>query len=241
VTTFLTAEWRKLIMANYAVEPEVLLPYLPVGTTLDPYEGQCYVSLVGFLFKDTRIKSVPVPFHRTFEEVNLRFYVQHTTPAGERRRGVVFLSELVPRFALTLVANTIYGEKYATVPLRYRWSEDDAERKVGYEWKHRGRWSSLSVKAAVEAEAIGVGSAEEFFTEHYWGYTARRGGWTSEYGVMHPRWEMYRVLGHSIEVDFGALYGEEFAGLAGREPESILLAEGSKIEVRSGARIGAKG
>ena len=119
--TFLTAEWRKLIMANYVVREEELEPYLPVGTGLDRYKGRCYVSLVGFLFQDTRLKSVPVPFHRTFEEVNLRFYVQHARSTGERRRGVVFISELVPRFALTLVANMIYGENYASVPMRHHW------------------------------------------------------------------------------------------------------------------------
>jgi uncharacterized protein YqjF (DUF2071 family) len=95
--TFLTAEWRKLIMANYVVAESVLQQYLPVGTELDRYDGRCYVSLVGFLFQNTRLKSVPIPFHRTFEEVNLRFYVRHTKSSGEQRRGVVFLSELVPR------------------------------------------------------------------------------------------------------------------------------------------------
>ena len=114
-SSFLTAEWRKLIMANYVVAENLLQPYLPVGTELDKYDGGCYVSLVGFLFQNTRLKSVPIPFHRTFEEVNLRFYVQHINSTGERRRGVVFISELVPRFALSLVANTIYGENYATV------------------------------------------------------------------------------------------------------------------------------
>src|SRR5580704_3357685 len=121
--TFLTAEWRKLIMANYVVREEVLHPYLPVGTELDRYHGRYYVSLVGFLFQNTRLKSVPVPFHRTFEEVNLRFYVQHMASAGERRRGVVFISELVPRYALSVIANVVYGEPYSTVPLRHEWVE----------------------------------------------------------------------------------------------------------------------
>jgi uncharacterized protein YqjF (DUF2071 family) len=35
------------------------------------------VSLVGFLFQNTRLRSIPIPFHRIFEEVNLRFYVRH--------------------------------------------------------------------------------------------------------------------------------------------------------------------
>lgn len=238
--TFLTAEWRKLIMANYSVAPELLEPYLPGGTALDRYEGRCYVSLVGFLFKNTRIKSFAVPFHRTFEEVNLRFYVQHTTPAGELRRGVVFLSELVPRLALTLVANTIYGEKYATMSLRHEWEETAEERVVAYQWRsrRRDRWNDLRVTAAAQAREIEARSPEEFFTEHYWGYTKRRSGRTSEYGVMHPRWKMYPVLQHSIDVDFGSLYGSGFASLATRAPDSILLAEGSEIEVRSGEKMG---
>ena len=37
----------------------------------------CYVSLVGFMFKNTRLLNIPIPFHTDFEEVNLRFYVKH--------------------------------------------------------------------------------------------------------------------------------------------------------------------
>jgi uncharacterized protein len=236
--SFLTAEWRKLIMANYVVAPEALESYLPVGTTLDLFEGRCYVSLVGFLFQNTRLKSVPVPFHRTFEEVNLRFYVQHVTPAGERRRGVVFISELVPRYALSVIANVVYGEPYSTVPLRHEWVETSEQRSVVYRWRHRGRWDELGVSAALDSAEIESGSAEEFFMEHYWGYT-KRGAWTSEYAVLHSRWRTYRILEHQIDVDFGALYGSGFASLTERAPESILLAEGSEIEVRSGERLAA--
>jgi uncharacterized protein YqjF (DUF2071 family) len=237
-STFLTAEWRKLIMANYVVAEDLLQPYLPVGTEFDRYDGRCYVSLVGFLFQNTRLKSVPIPFHRTFEEVNLRFYVRHTKPTGERRRGVVFISELVPRFALTLVANMIYGENYATVPLRHHWEQDEEKRSVHYQWRYRSRWNELQVRAAVDPQPIEADSAEEFFTEHYWGYT-KRGVRTSEYEVLHPRWMMYPILQHSIDVDFGALYGSKFASLSETEPESVLLAEGSEIEVRAGERITA--
>ena len=236
--TFLTAEWRKLIMANYVVGEEVFEPYLPVGTELDRYQGRCYVSLVGFLFEDTRLKSLPVPFHRTFEEVNLRFYVQHIHSTGERRRGVVFISELVPRFALTLVANMIYGEHYASVPMRHHWGEDGEQRSVRYQWRHKSRWNELQVRAALRPQPIEADSAEEFFTEQYWGYT-KRGDWTSEYQVLHPRWMMYSVLHHSIDVNFGALYGSQFASLSEREPDSVLLAEGSQIEVRAGEDLAA--
>ncbi len=71
--TFLTAKWQNLIMANYEIEPSLLLPYLPKGVELDYFNGKTYVSLVGFLFKDSSIFKIPIPFLGTFEEINLRF------------------------------------------------------------------------------------------------------------------------------------------------------------------------
>ena len=194
------------------------------------------MSLVGFLFQNTRLKSVPIPFHRTFEEVNLRFYVQHTTPEGERRRGVVFISEFVPRLALTLVANTVYGENYVTLPLQSPLGGGSEERSVRYQWGHKRRWNQASVTAALNPQPIVTASAEEFFTEHYWGYT-KRGDWASEYEVLHPRWEIYPVSQQFIKVDFGRPYGRRFASLSDRAPESILLAEGSPVEVRARQRV----
>jgi uncharacterized protein YqjF (DUF2071 family) len=64
---FLTAEWRYLVMLNYRVPPELLLPLVPAGTELDSWRGSAYMSVVGFLFRDTRVIGVPVPFHRNFE------------------------------------------------------------------------------------------------------------------------------------------------------------------------------
>ena len=92
---FLTAQWRRLAMANYVLDPVVLAPHLPAGTEIDSWRGNTFVSLVGFLFLDTKVKGFPIPFHRNFEEVNLRFYVRRRTSDGWRR-GVVFIKEIVP-------------------------------------------------------------------------------------------------------------------------------------------------
>ncbi len=236
-TTFLGAAWRKLIMANYPVREELLLPYLPAGTELDLYQGRCYVSLIGFLFADVRLKGWRVPFHTNFEEVNLRFYVRHIDGAGVSRRGVVFLQELVPRLAVSLIANTLYGESYVTRATRHTWMEEGEELRVRYDWKWGGIWRKVEVLAAAKAEPIAPGSVEEFITEHYWGYTRRSAARTSGYEVAHPRWEVYPVQQFVTSVDFAAQYGKEFAGLQGVEPESVLLAEGSAIEVLGGMQL----
>ena len=58
--TFLTAEWRHLVMLNFPIEPAVLEPYVPRGTELDTWNGTTYVSLVAFSFLDTRVKRLPI-------------------------------------------------------------------------------------------------------------------------------------------------------------------------------------
>jgi len=102
---FLTAQWRHLALLNFEIPREILEPLVPPGTVVDTYKGKAYVSVVGLLFEDTRVKGVPIPFHRNFEEVNLRFYVRHFT-GEEWHRGVVFVKEIVPVAGKRLAAGT---------------------------------------------------------------------------------------------------------------------------------------
>lgn len=245
--TFLTADWRKLIMAQYEVPPETLEPHLPAGLELDLYQGRCFVSLVGFLFDRVRILGVPVPFHTRFEEINLRFYVRRTLPDGTSRRGVVFLSEIVPKPAITFVARSLYGEAYSTAPTAHQWSSQgpdaravrhgDLPLQIDYEWRHRRKWQRLGVRAGNQHAPIAPGSLQEFITEHYWGYAPTRGGGTTEYAVEHRQWQVYPIQQHRIACDFGSLYGPAFAGLSDRAPDHLLLAEGAPVRIRWGGRI----
>jgi uncharacterized protein YqjF (DUF2071 family) len=230
--SFLTAEWRKLALANYVVNPDVLLPYLPYKTELDIWQGKCYVSLVGFMFANTRLLGVPIPFHTNFEEVNLRFYVRYKE-GNEWKRGVVFIKEIVPRHAIAFIANTLYKEHYQTMPMRHLWQQNNGVQLVQYDWKYNQKWQSIQVNASLQTQAIDEGSETEFITEHYWGYTQIDAQQTYEYQVTHPRWEQYVVKNYQINVDFGLVYGKDFAFLNQLEPHSVMLAEGSGITVES--------
>lgn len=232
---FLTAEWRKLMMANYAIDPSILLPYLPANTQLDLWNNTCYVSLIGFLFTNTKIKGVKVPFHSTFEEVNLRFYVTYQEN-GIIKRGVVFLKEIVPKPAITLVANTVYGEHYATLPMSHTWQENQNHIEVAYRFKQK-KWQEMRVTASIPPHKIESGSEAEFITEHYWGYTKRKDGTVSGYEVAHPIWDIYTVTSYTIDVDFETVYGKDFSFLNTATPTSVFLAEGSAIEVREGGVV----
>jgi uncharacterized protein YqjF (DUF2071 family) len=236
-STFLTAEWRKLIMAQYEVDPASLASWLPRGLELDLYEGRCYVSLVGFLFDRVRVRGFAIPFHTRFEEINLRFYVARLEPEGTRKRGVVFIREFVSRSAITLLANLLYEEPYATLPTGHSISLTPDSLSVGYSWRYRGAWQGLSIEASPTPQPIAVGSEEEFVTEHYWGYTKRSRGDTSEYGVLHPRWSIYPIRSVTVDADLAALYGSAFASLNSAAPASVLLAEGSEVSVLAGTRV----
>jgi uncharacterized protein len=234
--TFLKAEWRKLVMANYVVDAEVLQPLLPLHTELDLWEGKCYVSLVGFLFVNTKVKGLRIPYHVNFEEVNLRFYVKHFD-GNEWKRGVVFVKEIVPRFALTFVANILYGEPYITLPMSHTIKSAGDQLNVEYRWIKSGKTNALGVVALSDPQELAAGSEEEFITEHFWGYTKRRRGFTSEYEVAHPRWVTYPVISTHIDIDFQSVYGARFAFLQNMQPHSVFLAEGSEIVVKGGKKL----
>lgn len=229
---FLTAEWRKLAMANYIIPKEVLAPYLPPHTELDLYQGNCYASLIGFMFLNTKLKGIKIPFHSSFEEVNLRFYVRYKE-GNEWKRGAVFISEVVPKIMISLVANTLYKEHYNTLPMKHHWEENDKSIKVNYSWK-KGEWFNFGLTATKPALPLIEGSEEEFITEHYWGYTKIGHQKTSEYGVEHPKWDIYNVTDYEINLDFKLMYGDEFEFLNQKKPSSVFLAEGSDICVRDG-------
>jgi uncharacterized protein YqjF (DUF2071 family) len=226
---FLTANWRYLAMLNFVVDPAIVGPLVPPGTELDYENGETFVSVVGFLFLDTRLLGFPIPLYRDFEEVNLRFYVRKKS-ADMWRRGVVFIRELVPRRAIAVVARAFYGENYLALPMKHEIEHVDLKLNVEYSWRRGRKWESLKMRASGEPQSIPAGSHAEFITEHYWGYTCFRGG-CSEYRVEHPRWKIWNAESFDLHADVAALYGNQFAETLTATPRSAFIAEGSPIEV----------
>ncbi len=228
--TFLSARWENLVMANYAVPPEVLTPYLPQGVELDHYNNTCYVSLVGFMFKRTSLFNIPIPFLGTFEEINLRFYVKRID-GNTVKRGVVFINETVPYKPVAWLANKLYKEHYMAIPTGHLIEMDNAAKKIKYTWKINNAWNHLSVTTRIENEQMLPGSIEEFIFEHYYGYTKINNRVSQEYKVNHPRWKVNSVTGHSIQCDFKAMYGSDFSFLSHQKPDSVIVADGSPVTV----------
>jgi hypothetical protein len=235
---FLSAEWRDLVMLNYEVEPEILRQYVPRGVELDVFAGRTFVSLVGFQFLHTKLYGfLPVPFHRNFDEVNLRFYVRRREAGGENRRGVVFVRELVPRAAIAGLARLMYGEKYDACPMEHRIERDADGIAAEYGWKWGGRHFRLSAEAQGEPARVADGSIESFITEHYWGYSAKSASQTIEYRVSHEPWRVWVSTSARFEGDGEALYGSAFGEILRGAPASGFIAEGSPVLVHTGRRI----
>jgi uncharacterized protein YqjF (DUF2071 family) len=233
--SFLTARWENLVLLNYHCPRALLESLVPAGTELDTWQGETLVSLVGFLFADTRLLGVPIPFHRTFEEVNLRFYVRG--PAPERHRAVVFVRELVPRWAIATVAKVVYNEPYLAVPMRHRSDLAADGGEVCYRWTHGGADFEVGARVSGPALPLTPGSEAEFITEHYWGYTRQRDGGTLAYHVEHPAWSVWTADASWFQGPGAALYGPGFGAVLSTPPRSAFVAAGSPVTVHRGRRL----
>jgi len=220
---FLSAKWQHLLLVNYRIPPEILTPFVPRGTAIDMYDGQAFVSLVAFMFNQTRILGLPIPFHVNFEEVNLRFYV--TPSDNPTRRGVTFIKEIVPRAAIPLIANNLFNENYIVLPMAHINDESEHQYSFGV-----GMKNIISGKVSGELVYPAAGSMEEFITEHYWGYSKGKNR-TLEYRVDHPQWTCCRVKDFIADVDYANIYGREFGFLAQQKPCNVLYAAGSNVSV----------
>lgn len=228
--SFLTAQWNDLILINYVIDPKKLEKYVPIGTELDLWKGKCYISLIGFMFENVKVLGIKVPFHVNFEEVNLRFYVKRFEN-NEWKRGVVFVKEIVPKKAISIVANTLYNEHYSTLPMKHTRTEDTTSKFFKYEWKKDEKWNYISMKTNKTLLPIEENSEVEFITEHYFGYTKFNSTKTIEYEVTHPRWNQLEVLDSEIKVDFESIYGSDFSFLQDLTPTSVFFAKGSAITI----------
>ena len=233
---FLSAEWRDLIMLNYEVDPNLLTPYVPRGTSLDSFLGKTYMSLVGFRFCDTKLLGYfPIPFHTDFDEVNLRFYVRRREDS-EDRRGVVFIAEVVPRRAIAATARLVYGENYKYAPMKHLIETQGARRTAEFRWQISGQWCRIFAQTDGPPAHPQAGTLEQFIAEHYWGYSAQPNCGCAEYHVSHEPWQVWSATA-GFEGDGGAFYGSELGRIVRQRPDSAFVAEGSPVTVFKGNRI----
>lgn len=231
---FLTARWANLALFNFAVEPALIAHRVPRGFSPDLWEGRAYVSVVAFQFLDTRVMGLPWPGFINFPEVNLRTYVK----APDGRRGVVFEREYVPSRIVGLVARLAYNEPYSAAAMTMHVERDGSTLKARYTMGRAASLANIEVDAdPTPLDPAPEGTIEHHFKEHQWGFGVTRRGTTLVYEVRHPEWRTHRILNSRCELDWHRLYGERWAFMQGREPDSIVFAEGSGVEVYPGGAM----
>jgi uncharacterized protein len=226
--TFLTAEWRRLILATYDIDPSMLDEHLPPGCVADVREDRAFVSLVAFDFLNTRVLGIRWPGYVNFPEVNLRAYVRH----ADGRRGVTFISELVPQKLVARMARWTHNEPYEAIPMRSRFLESDASIEVDHIVTVAGKSRRIRCNAQKPLWTPAADSAEVFFKEHAWGFGTSRRGKLITYNVQHPHWQVYTNPQLKLESwSFAEVYGEKWKRLDEYEPCNVVLAEGSSVRV----------
>lgn len=242
---FLTASWTELLMLNFAVPGEVIARLAPQGTEPNFFDGQAYVSVVGFMFRDARFFGFGFPGHRRFEEVNLRYYVRREV-GDSVRRGVVFVREIAPRPLVAATARWIYNESYVTRRMRnsvhLAGNMLAAGDNVGYEWRTgRGAkryWNRMAGRVAAAPQRPTPGSLTEFIVEHYWAYVHTRDGGTLEYRVAHRPWRVAPVEEVVWNCDLARSYEHTpLAEYLAAPPVLAFIADGSPVQVFRGRRL----
>ena len=230
---FLSARWEYLAMFNFEVDAAILKPYLPPYTVLDLYNGKAIVSVVGFLFNNTKVMGIKWPGFVNFEEVNLRYYLKYSD-GNDWKRGVGFISEIVPQFLISGIANLFYNEHYSTAIMSHAISHNNNELEVTYNWKKKNQgWNLMWVRANPVLKDILPGSEEEFIFEHYYGYNKLNETTTIQYSLAHPKWQVYPITDYKLDCDVEKLYGASFIPfIQNVKPVSVFLAQGSDVHVK---------
>jgi uncharacterized protein YqjF (DUF2071 family) len=224
---FLSAEWSNLLVINYKIDPITLKPLLPRGTELDSFNGEYFISLVGFMFKKNKFAGLLPTFpYVNFEEANLRFYVKRYINE-ECRKGVAFIREVVPAKLIAFLARAIYNEPYLALPM----SHEIQAQSVSYSWKSDFEVCSISAKIETLTQPLQQNTFPHFILEHYWGYTAQKNGSAIEYKVEHPPWNYHNVIALEISSSTAKFYGGRFEEVLQQKPHSAFVAQGSLITV----------
>jgi uncharacterized protein YqjF (DUF2071 family) len=159
----LTARWTELLLLNFRVPVELIGQIAPPGTEPDTFDGQAYVSIVGFRFQGARLFGLPIPAHTRFVEINLRSYVRRRVD-DQTRRGVVFIQEIAPRRAVSAAAKWLYNENYITRRMRSAIFIADTSPAPGdtfeYAWQTRASPQTFRQGPREDPSCSGAGRAQ---------------------------------------------------------------------------------
>lgn len=223
--TLLTQSWLDLTFLHWAVAPEVVQPFLPVGTRPDVIDGRTYIGLIAFRMHRIGWMGLPgLPWLGSFPETNVRLY--SVDEAG--RRAVVFLSLDAARLLPVLAARVGFRLPYVWSRMSVRRQSDEV-----FEYESRRHWPGRSSVRSYLRIRVGEPVPEPSAAEHF--MTAR---WGLHYAPLrrtlylpneHPRWSLYRAELLGLRENVIAAVG---LPAPAAPPDSVLYSPG--VPVRFG-------
>lgn len=184
----LTADWDRVLMIHYEVDPAALRAFVPFP--LDLRDGRAYVSLVAFTMrgmKPTRGGKLAEWLFRpiaTHGFLNVRTYVRVGSEPG-----IYFLTEYLNNLASLRLGPPLFGLPYRGARLDYRHTWEDAE--IAGNVHDATADTTLAYTAPVTPEAAfstsPAGSLTEWLMERYTAFTAH-GRHRRLFRVWHAPW-----------------------------------------------------
>jgi uncharacterized protein len=220
-----TQTWAELTFLHWAVDPERLERYLPVGVRPDVINGVSYVGLVPFRMRDIGAWGSPgLPYVGSFLETNVRLY----SVDQQGRRGVVFVSLDASRLAPVLAARCGPGLPYLWSKMTYRRDRNQDRDRISYGCRRRwpgprGARSEITVRVGGPVQA---GPLEHFLTARWGLHLPDRfsPGRTHYWPNSHQPWPLHSATVERLDDELLAAAG--FGDLTDRPPDSVLFSPG---------------
>ncbi|WP_061249797.1 YqjF family protein [Leptospira alstonii] len=154
-------EWNRAIFIHIKIDPDLLVPLIPIGLEIDKYEGETWLSIVAFSMENVHPKGFfPFPPVSNFHEVNVRTYV-----VKDNKPGVYFLSIEAEKLIPVILAKYLSGLPY---------KKSSIIRKVGpiEEYFVKNYRNSLTIKYKVKNPLNSKSALDIWLTERYCLYNA---------------------------------------------------------------------
>lgn len=200
----LRQSWSQLVMAHWALSPDVVRRAVPEAFELDLRDGRAWVSVVPFMTERVRVRALPpIPGLLEFPELNVRTYVWRGGHAG-----VYFLRILATNPVVVRAARLLAGVEYRDATMSVRAGDDF----IDYESEQRRagpaagpRWSAHVARSS-GLRTPSPGSLDGFLTDRYAAFSMRAGV-SLCVPIAHAPWQIadlaVDVLADTLTADIG--------------------------------------
>lgn len=180
---------RRVLFANWPVDPTVLAAHLPDSLSVDTYDGRGWLTAVSLANVDVRPQGLPAAVGPTVPELNL-----HAKVTCDGTPGLYYFSVDVASLLGTAFGRVAYRAPYNYAAVELRPSGED----VAFSCRRR-QPGSRPVRFAARYRRSGSelrpepGSLAHFLTERHRFFTEASDGAVYSAMVSHPVWPLYRA------------------------------------------------